>query len=108
MSIESKLSLLRMFGVSLVIGKTDSEPPMNAKLHQILDDALELSEEDRVNLADLLLESVDFARDFERQAEWEAEIKRRVEEVENGTAKTIPWEEVRRKLFERIRSHASD
>jgi putative addiction module component (TIGR02574 family) len=32
--------------------------------------------------------------DFELSDEWKAEIARRVEEIENGTAKTRTWDEV--------------
>ena len=81
---------------------------MNSKVQKLLDDALDLSDDDRIQLAELLLESVDPAREEELQSEWEAEIARRIHELETGTAKTIPWEDVRRELYERIRGHAAD
>lgn len=81
---------------------------MNAKIQQLLDDALDLPAEDRVHLADLLLETVNPAHDERTSPEWDAEIARRIQELDNGTAKTIPWEEVRRKLDERIRNYVAD
>jgi putative addiction module component (TIGR02574 family) len=36
------------------------------------------------------------------EAAWLAEIARRVAEVEAGTVKTIPWDEVRQRLLDRL------
>jgi len=33
---------------------------------------------------------------------WAAEIARRIEELDSGKAETIPWEEVRRKVTEKL------
>jgi putative addiction module component (TIGR02574 family) len=43
--------------------------------------------------------------DFELSPEWKAEIQRRIEDIDSGRVKTIPWEEVRDRLRERIRAH---
>jgi hypothetical protein len=32
---------------------------------------------------------------------WDAEIRRRVEELDSGAVETIPWKEVRERLFAR-------
>ncbi len=48
---------------------------------------------DRVRLAEELLATVQEA-DPEIEAAWDAEIKRRIAEIESGTAKLIPAEEV--------------
>ena len=34
--------------------------------------------------------------------EWDAEIARRIEELDSGKVKTIPWEEVRRLIAEKL------
>ena len=52
----------------------------------------------------LLLDS-EGADDFELSPAWKAEIKRRLEDIDSGRVKTIPWEEVRDRLRERIRAH---
>ena len=52
-----------------------------------------LPPEERVRLAEELLSSVQDS-DNEVDAAWEEEIKRRIEEIESGTAKLIPAEEV--------------
>ena len=53
-----------------------------------------LSAEDRARLAEELLESLDQAPESEVEAAWDREIERRVSEIESGTAKLIPAEEV--------------
>ncbi len=53
-----------------------------------------LSAEDRARLAEELLESLDQEPESEVEAAWDREIERRVFEIESGTAKLIPAEEV--------------
>lgn len=60
--------------------------------------AKELSPDERVQLAEELLATI-HGMDEEVDAEWDAEIKRRIAEIENGTAELIPAEEV----FARLR-----
>ncbi len=60
--------------------------------------ARDLSPEERVHLAEEILATV-HESDEEVDAAWDAEIKRRIAEVENGTATLIPAEEV----FTRLR-----
>jgi putative addiction module component (TIGR02574 family) len=54
--------------------------------------ALELSPEERAQLAQRLLSSL--PRDLELEAAWDAEIRRRVAELESGALNTTPAEEV--------------
>jgi putative addiction module component (TIGR02574 family) len=77
---------------------------MTAKAKQLLIDALKLSENERAELADQLLESIDspFSDDGLRE-EWDKEIERRLRELHEGRAKTIPWSTVRRRLRSRLR-----
>jgi putative addiction module component (TIGR02574 family) len=65
-------------------------------------DAAELSERDRATLAGLLIESLESEPDPEVEAAWAAEIERRVAELDAGAVKTIPWEEVRQRLLDRL------
>jgi putative addiction module component (TIGR02574 family) len=53
-----------------------------------------LPPEDRARLAEELLESLEQDPDSEIEVAWDREIERRVAEVEAGTAKLIPAEEV--------------
>jgi len=49
----------------------------------------------------LLIESLEVPGevDLDLEAAWAAETERRWREIESGAVKTIPWEEVRAKLF---------
>jgi len=69
----------------------------------ILDQALRLPEGDRAALATSLLNSLDTHVDPDTDEKWEAEIKRRLEEIDNGTVELIPLSVVRQKL-DRIRN----
>lgn len=60
--------------------------------------ARDLSPEERVQLAEEILATV-HELDDEVDAAWDAEIKRRIAEVDSGTAQLIPAEEV----FARLR-----
>jgi putative addiction module component (TIGR02574 family) len=65
-------------------------------------DASELSEQDRATLAGLLIESLEGEPEPGVEAAWLAEIERRVADVESGTVETIPWEDIRRRLLDRL------
>lgn len=61
--------------------------------------ARELAPEDRARLAEELLASLEAGLDQEVDAAWDEEMRKRIAEVENGTAKLIPADEV----FARVR-----
>jgi putative addiction module component (TIGR02574 family) len=60
----------------------------------------ELPEHDRAALAGLLIESLEGEADPDVEAAWAVEIERRIAELDAGTTKTIPWEEVRQRLID--------
>jgi putative addiction module component (TIGR02574 family) len=74
---------------------------MKREAAEILKDALALPIEARAALAGSLLESLDAEVDENVEADWAAEITRRVAELDSGAVKTIPWAEVRRRLAAR-------
>ena len=75
---------------------------LEPKLAEILEAALQLSPEQRGALASSLIQSLeDEPPDPDAEAAWEAEIMRRIEEIESGAVKPIPWEEARRDLMGR-------
>ena len=53
-----------------------------------------LPAEDRARLAEELLESLQGEADAEAEAAWDREIERRVAEIESGSVRLIPAEEV--------------
>ena len=66
----------------------------------VLSQALELDEEERQLLAIRLEASLGEAKDPGYDAAWEAEIKRRVEEVERGEADEVDWDEAMKFIFD--------
>lgn len=75
---------------------------MGRKLQELYREATDLPERDRAELAGMLIESLDGPPDENVEAAWAEEVERRVREIENGTVKTIPWEQVRAELFSRM------
>jgi putative addiction module component (TIGR02574 family) len=68
----------------------------------ILAEALRLESNERAEVAAELLASLDGPADPDAEAAWEAEIERRVADIEAGTAKLEPWEDVKRRIEKEI------
>ena len=66
---------------------------------EILKQALALEEKDRASVAGALIASLDTGMDPDAGQAWDEEIRRRVEELDSGAVTTIPWAEVRERLF---------
>lgn len=64
---------------------------------ELLKHALTLPERERAELAASLIDSLDPTVDADSEQAWQKEIVRRLEEVESGKVKMVPWDEVRRK-----------
>jgi putative addiction module component (TIGR02574 family) len=64
----------------------------------LLKKALTLPAQDRATLAGSLIDSLDEAGELSAQNDWNDEIARRIEELDSGKAKTISWDEVRRRI----------
>jgi putative addiction module component (TIGR02574 family) len=75
---------------------------MAKDFRQVFRDATDLPETDRATLAGLLIESLDPEPDPGVEAAWAEEIRRRIADMDAGSVKTIPWEEVREALFDRL------
>jgi putative addiction module component (TIGR02574 family) len=65
---------------------------------EVLHDALELSPDDRAELAAELLASLDGPPDADASAAWTDEIRSRVDRALAGEAKGTRWPEVRDRL----------
>jgi putative addiction module component (TIGR02574 family) len=72
---------------------------MERNLKEVFREAAQLPARDRATLAGLLIETLDPVAEADVEAAWSEEIKRRVAEIDAGTAELIPWEEVRAELF---------
>lgn len=67
---------------------------------KLLAEALGLREEERGELAARLIDSLDPAVDDDAEAAWHLEIQRRIEELETGQVRAIPWPEARRMILD--------
>ena len=68
----------------------------------VLAAAQQLPEEDRLRLIDALWKTVSPESDAPFSEEWEAEIERRVAELDQRMAATVPWSTVRDEALARI------
>ena len=73
--------------------------------HTVLAQALQLPPEERADVAKLLIASLDDAADEGVEAAWLAEVERRLQDVDRGTAKFEPWEAVRARIAARLRAN---
>jgi putative addiction module component (TIGR02574 family) len=71
---------------------------MNREVSELLEKALALPPEARAALAGSLLDSLDDTVDAAAEEEWNKEIARRIEELDSGKVKPIPWAEARRQI----------
>jgi putative addiction module component (TIGR02574 family) len=75
---------------------------MSPHVKRILDEALSLSDQDRAEIAATLIESLDPDADAQTHEAWDAEIAKRLAEIDSGAVTTIPWPEVRKMLRESV------
>lgn len=71
---------------------------MTDKSKVVLEEALKLTANERAEVAEQLIASLDEIPDTDVEQAWQEEIQRRLQQVERGEVKTIPWEEVQRRL----------
>lgn len=72
---------------------------MSETADQLLKKALTLNERDRASLAGALIESLHAEPQPGADQAWDAEIERRIKELESHAVETIPWSRVRERLF---------
>ena len=72
---------------------------MGDSARKLLEDALALPEEDRLDLASALWASVGREPDPEWEAAWQHEIEKRLSDPRPG----VPWEQVRDELRARLK-----
>jgi putative addiction module component (TIGR02574 family) len=71
---------------------------MTRGVSELLEKALALPAEARAALAGSLFESLDETVDASAEEEWNEEIARRIQELDSGKVRTIPWAEARRQV----------
>ena len=79
---------------------------MTPEVSRLLEQALSLSVEEREALAESLISNLDGKVDEGVQAAWEAEIGKRIADLDSGKAKTTTWAEVRKRNLAKLpRAH---
>jgi putative addiction module component (TIGR02574 family) len=74
---------------------------MSMDATELLNKALGLPVEARAELAARLIESLDETVDPDAEKLWAEEITRRLKELDEGGAQTIPWSEARASILKR-------
>jgi putative addiction module component (TIGR02574 family) len=75
---------------------------MTAEVSKLLEKALSLSVEEQEALADSLMSTLGDKVDPGLQAAWEAEVAKRLAELDSGRARTTSWDEVRRRNLAKL------
>jgi putative addiction module component (TIGR02574 family) len=74
---------------------------MGRDLKKVFLEAFELPEGERATLAGLLIESLEPPPERDVEELWAEEAERRWNEIASGAVETVPWSQVRAKLFRR-------
>ncbi len=80
---------------------------MTPQTIHLFDQAMQLSEEERADLAARLLESLDPAEEGDVESAWDQEIRTRIEELDSGSTRAVPWSEARRLIREDGEEHGT-
>lgn len=80
-------------------GASSCYDPFMTKVARLLQEALELRPRARGRLAATLLDSLDGPADPDAEASWEKEIDRRLDALDAGKSKTVPWRRVEKGLL---------
>ena len=65
---------------------------------QLLSQAMQLPSPERGRLAAMLIDSLETEVDDDADQAWADEIQRRIDDINTGRVKLIPWSEVRRRM----------
>ncbi|MFN2238355.1 MAG: addiction module protein [Thermoanaerobaculia bacterium] len=75
---------------------------MTNTAQRLLDEALDLTDSERAELAARLIESLDAAGEDDVDTAWAAEIERRCAAFDSGEAVASDWSEVRQRIEREI------
>ena len=77
---------------------------MSPEVSDLLKRALALPVDERAALASTLLDTLDSANEsVSVQEAWDAEVARRLEDLNAGKAVTVPWEKLHRELLAMVK-----
>jgi putative addiction module component (TIGR02574 family) len=79
---------------------------MSPNAQRLLDEARQLSPDEREWLAESLLINEEGVSAAEVESAWDAEIKRRLDEIDSGAVEMIPGDEVMARMLDRLSPEA--
>jgi len=74
---------------------------MARSARELFEEAMRLDPEERATLMRLLVDTLDAESDEGVEDAWRVEIERRMAELDAGSVQTVPWEELRARLYRR-------
>ena len=74
---------------------------MAKSAQELFDEAMRLDPQERATLMRLLIDALDADIEEGTEDAWRAEVERRMAELDSGAVETVPWEEVRARLYRR-------
>ena len=75
---------------------------MTPEVSKLLEQALTLSVEEQEALADSLISNLGGKLDEGVEAAWRAEIEKRIQALDSGGAKTVPWDQVKKRNLAKL------
>jgi len=72
--------------------------PMGSHVDDVFSKAMKLDPDERVELAERLLDSLRPANAGVQEA-WQAEIRKRIQELDSGAVEPVAWQEARARIF---------
>ena len=74
---------------------------MARSARELYDEAMRLDPKERATLMRLLVDTLDTEAEEGAEDAWRAEIERRIADLDSGAVETVPWEELRARLYQR-------
>ena len=72
---------------------------MSTDIEKLYENLLQLSDNERAEMAASLIDSLDTTRDSNVEASWEKEIERRLKEIDEGAVEMVSWPDARRMIL---------
>ena len=74
---------------------------MARSARELFEEAMRLDPQERATLMRLLIDTLDVESEEGVEDAWRVEIERRMAELDSGAVETVPWEELRARLYRR-------
>jgi putative addiction module component (TIGR02574 family) len=75
---------------------------MGDSAQRLYEEAMRLDPKERAELTGLLIESLEPGTEPGAEEAWVVEVERRLVELDGGAVKTIPWDELRSRLYAKL------